>query len=98
MLQRGTGANMKEDNKMGINQALMIAEAILMQAEKDLRKAVRERDERRIFEIRRFYLSDWGQIITLNNGEHLFNRLIADMRQNGTSSRKRFRIDKTAKR
>lgn len=44
---------------------------ILKQAAKDYKTALRKRDLKKISELERFFLGDWGQLLSDYNGEYI---------------------------
>ena len=48
--------------------------AIIEQATKDYKNALRGKKSQRIKECERFFLSEWGQLLTHENGEHIIKR------------------------
>lgn len=51
-----------------------LAAAIVIQAQKDYRSALRTDNQFKITAIERFFLSDWGQLLSADHGEYIIKK------------------------
>lgn len=49
--------------------------AIIEQANRDYRNALKQNNKRQIAKLEKFYLSPWGVFITNDNGENIISRI-----------------------
>ena len=53
---------------------ILLAAAIIKQAMTDYKNALREEDENEIRVCERFFLSEWGQLLSAHHGEYVIER------------------------
>lgn len=51
-----------------------LAAAIVIQAQKDYRSALRTGDKFKADSLEKFFLSDWGQLLSADNGEYIIKK------------------------
>lgn len=59
--------------------------AILRQAVKDYKKALRCGNRAEIKKLEKFFLGDWGEFLSINNGAQIIEKVRKDINKNGGS-------------
>lgn len=60
---------------MSAEYVYTLVATILKRAEMDYNIALKKGNLKTIRELRQFYLSDWGQMLSRNNGQNIINRI-----------------------